>query len=142
MLKKSCRETPKCLPDELKMMLKWLLGAPWGSQKTPSGSKSQKSHLFGPLLVHPEATLGPQSGPKSMPKRIFSRNQGQKERFFAVSSATVVLIAFFISFQANVGGKIDEKLGVLLHIFSSFPTLPKPCILRLPCMGAVFLEMR
>ena len=98
MLKKSCRETPKCLPDELKMMLKRLLGAPWGSQKTPSGSKSQKSHLFGPLLVHPEATLGPQSEPKSMPKSIFSRNQGQKEHFFAVSSATVVLIAFFISF--------------------------------------------
>ena len=79
-------------------MLKWLLGAPWGSQKTPSGSKSQKSHLFGPLLVHPEATLGPQSGPKSMPKRIFSRNLGPEERFFAVSSATVVLVALFISF--------------------------------------------
>ena len=79
-------------------MLKWLLGAPWGSQKTPSGSKSQKSHLFSPLLVHPEATLGTQSGPKSMPKRIFSRNLGPEERFFAVSSATVVLVTLFISF--------------------------------------------
>ena len=80
------------------MMLKWLLGAPWGSQKTPSGSKSQKSHLFGPLLVHPEATLGPQSGPKSTPKRIFSRNVGQNERFFAVLPATIVLVAIFIGF--------------------------------------------
>ena len=80
------------------MMLKWLLGAPWGSQKTPSGSKSQKSHLFGPLLVHPEATLGPQSGPKSTPKRIFSRNVGQNEGFFAVLPATTVLLAIFIGF--------------------------------------------
>ena len=79
-------------------MLKWLLGAPWGSQKTPSGSKSQKSHLFGPLLVHPGATLGPQSGPKLTPKRIFSRNVGHKERFFAVLPATIVLVAIFIGF--------------------------------------------
>ena len=79
-------------------MLKWLLGAPWGSQKTPSGSKSQKSHLFSPLLVHPEATLGPQSGPKSTPKHIFSRNVGQNELFFAVLPATTVLVAIFIGF--------------------------------------------
>ena len=80
------------------MMPKWLLGAPWGPQKTPSGSKSQKSRLFGPLSVHPEATLGPQSGPKSTPKRIFSRNVGQNERFFAVSPATTVLVAIFMGF--------------------------------------------
>ena len=98
MLEKSCPEIPKCLPDGPKMMLKWLLDAPWGSQKTPSGSKSQKSHLFSPLLVHPEATLGPQSGPKSTPKRIFSRNVGHKERFFAVLPATIVLVAIFIGF--------------------------------------------
>ena len=98
MLKKSCPETPKCLPNEPEIMPKWLLGAPWGPQKTPSGSKSQKSRLFGPLLVHPEATLGPQSGPKSTPKRIFSRNVGHKERFFAVLPATIVLVAIFIGF--------------------------------------------
>ena len=102
----------------------------WEPQDTAPGNKSQQSRCFDTFLFHPRVILGLQSEKKWIPKLTFCRKLGQKRRSFSIMAATVVFSLYLINFWSICDRKIDENFSVLLHILSSFPTLPKPCILQ------------